>query len=263
MNIAERLAKYEQRGFSRETAAINVLLEEALQVLFSSFPDTFVFFGGASLVLFYGSPRHSGDLDLLVSTETPPSIDQLRQVLEQPLRAAAEALGILELGIEEPTRATGEFLKLAVTSGARILFTIDLTRMSSVIRSELVEFPLASDSMKYIAVPVPSRDLQLLFKAEAFLKRRFLKARDAFDIKLLRDSGAKLDGNLKAHLVDGAASERLEDPEFITSRIDQVNSRTCRPELQPYLPKDIYEELERIDFETLRETLRQLFSEWL
>lgn len=262
MNIAERLTKYEQRGFSRETAAINVLLEEALQVLFSSFPDTFVFFGGASLVLFYGSPRHSGDLDLLVSTETPPSVDQLRQVLEQPLRAAAETLGILELGIE-PARTTGEFLKLAVTSGALILFTIDLTRISSVIRSELVEFPLASDSMDYIAVPVPSRDLQLLFKAEAFLKRRFLKARDAFDIKVLRDSGAKLDENLKAHFVDGAASELLEDPEFITSRIDQVNSRTCKPELQPYLPKDIYEELERNDFETLRETLRQLFSEWL
>jgi hypothetical protein len=262
MNIAERLARYEQRGFSHENASVNVLLEETLQVLFSSFPDSFVFFGGASLVLFYGSPRHSGDLDLLVSTEAPPSVDQLRQVLEQPLSGAAETLGILKLGIE-PTRTTGEFLKLAVTSGARILFTIDLTRISSVIRSELVEFTLASDSMEYIAVPVPSRDLQLLFKAEAFLTRRFLKARDAFDIKLLMDSGAKLDKNLKAHLVDGAASERLEDREFITSRIDQVNSRTCKPELQPYLPKDIYQELESTDFETLRETLRQLFSEWL
>ena len=262
MNIAERLAKYEQRGFSRETAAVNVLLEEALQVLFSSFPDTFVFFGGASLVLFYGSPRHSGDLDLLVSAEAPPSAGELRQVLEQPLRAAAGTLGILELGIE-PARTTGEFLKLAVASGSRILFTIDLTRISSVIRSELVEFPLASDSMENIAVPVPSRDLQLLFKAEALLKRRFLKARDAFDIKLLMDSGAKLNESLKAHLVDGAASERLEDPEFIRLRIDQVNSQTCKPELQPYLPKDIYEELESTDFETLRETLRQLFSEWL
>lgn len=82
----------EQRGFSRETAAVNVLLEETLQILFSSFPDTFVFFGGASLVLFYGSPRHSGDLDLLINTETPPSADELQKVLEQPLRAAAETL---------------------------------------------------------------------------------------------------------------------------------------------------------------------------
>jgi hypothetical protein len=90
-----------------------------------------------------------------------------------------------------------------------------------------------------------------------------LKARDAFDIKLLRDSGANLDENLKAHLADGAASEKLDYPEFIAASVDQVNSRACRPGLQPYLPKDIYKELERTDFETLRETLRQLFSEWL
>ena len=262
MNIAERLAKYEQRGLVRETAAVNVLLEESLQILFSSFPDTFVFFGGASLVLFYGSPRHSGDLDLLISAETPPSADELQRVLEQPLRAAAETLGFWELGIE-PARTTGEFLKLAVKAGGQILFTIDLTRISAVIRSELVAFPLTSDSAERITVAVPSRDLQLLFKAEAFLKRPFLKARDAFDIKLLRDSGAELDDNLKAHLADGPAAERLEDPEFIARRIDQVNSRTCKPELQPYLPKDIYDELELVDFEPLRQTLRQLFSEWL
>lgn len=262
MNIAERLAKYEERDFSREIAAVNVLIEEALQILFSSFPDTFVFFGGASLVLFYESPRHSGDLDLLISAETPPDADALQQVLEKPLRATAETLGFVELTIE-PARTTGEFLKLAVKTGTQVLFTIDLTRISAIIRSELVQFPITSDSMERIAVPVPSRDLQLLFKAEAFLKRPFLKARDAFDIKLLRDSGAKLDDNLQAHLTDGPAAERLEDPEFIATRIDQVDSLTCKPELQPYLPKDIYEELERTDFEPLREALRQLFSEWL
>jgi hypothetical protein len=260
MNIAERLAKYEERDFSREIAAVNVLIEEALQILFSSFPDTFVFFGGASLVLFYESPRHSGDLDLLISAETPPDADALQQVLEKPLRATAETLGFVELTIES-ARTTGEFLKLAVKTGTRVLFTIDLTRISAIIRSELVQFPITSDSMQRIAVP--SRDLQLLFKAEAFLKRPFLKARDAFDIKLLRDSGAKLDANLQAHLMDGPAAERLEDPEFIAKRIDQVNSRTCKPELQPYLPKDIYDELEITDFEPLREALRQLFLEWL
>lgn len=117
--------------------------------------------------------------------------------------------------------------------------------------------------MQRTVVAVPSRDMQLLFKAEAFLKRPFLKARDAFDIKLLRDSGAKLDVNLRAHFADGPAAEKLDDPEFIAERIDQVNFRTGKPELQPYLPDDIYKELEGANFEPLRETLRQLFSEWL
>jgi len=132
MNIAARLARFEDRGFSRETAAVNVLLEQALQVLLSAFPDTFVFFG-----------------------------------------------------------------------------------------------------------------------------------RDAFDIKLLQNSGAVLSDALTVHLVDGSAAERLENPEFITHRIAQVSSRTCTPELQTYLPKDVFEELERSDFEPLRAALRQLFSAWL
>jgi nucleotidyltransferase AbiEii toxin of type IV toxin-antitoxin system len=190
MNIAERVEQYEKRGFARETAAVKVLLEEALQILLCSFPDTFIFFGGASLVLFYGSPRHSGDLDLLVSAEKPPNADELQRALEQPLRAAAETLGFSQLTIE-PVRSIGEFPKLAV-KGEQVLFTIDLTKISAVIRSELVSFPIPSDSKEHATVLVPSRGLQLLLKAEAFLKRPFLKTRDAFDIKLLCDSGASL-----------------------------------------------------------------------
>jgi hypothetical protein len=262
MNIAARLARFEDRGFSRETAEVNVLLEQALHVLVSTFPDTFVFFGGASLVLFYGSPRHSGDLDLVICTETAPSADAVQKALEGPLRTDAEILGYPGLTIE-PARTAGEFSKLAVRVGARILFTIDLTRISAVIRGELVEFPIESDSGEPVTVSVPSRHLQLLFKAEAFLRRPFLRARDAFDIKLLRDSGAVLSDSLKTHLADGAAAEQLEDPEFIAERIAQVNSRTCTPELQPYLSNDVYEELARSDFEPLRAALRDLFSEWL
>jgi hypothetical protein len=36
MNIAARLARFEDRGFNRETAAVNVLFEQALQVLLSA-----------------------------------------------------------------------------------------------------------------------------------------------------------------------------------------------------------------------------------
>jgi hypothetical protein len=171
-------------------------------------------------------------------------------------------LGYPRLTIE-PARSTGEFLKLAVRTGEQVLFTIDLTRIATVIRSELVHFPIPSDSKEQVTVPVPSRALQLLFKAEGFLKRPYLKTRDAFDIKLLRDSGASLDESLKAHQADGPAADRLEDPDFIAQRISRVNSKTCKPELQPYLPKQVYDELEKADFEPLRQALRGLFAEWL
>ena len=48
MTLAERLKKFRDRGFQAETAAVLVLIEEALHSLFKAFPDTFVLFGGAT-----------------------------------------------------------------------------------------------------------------------------------------------------------------------------------------------------------------------
>jgi hypothetical protein len=63
--------------------------------------------------------------------------------------------------------------------------------------------------------------------------------RDAFDIKVLKDSGAQLDGNLKFHLEDGVESDRLEDPDFINQRIAAVRPKRCESELREYLPEDV------------------------
>lgn len=63
--------------------------------------------------------------------------------------------------------------------------------------------------------------------------------------------------------MDGPASEKLEDPEFIARRIGQVNLQTCRPELEANLPAEIYEQLAKLDFEPLRAALKDLFSDWL
>ena len=64
MDIASRVAKYEERGFTPERAQVNVLMEAAAFAIFRDFPEAFVLFGGASLVLFHESMRHSADLDL-------------------------------------------------------------------------------------------------------------------------------------------------------------------------------------------------------
>jgi Nucleotidyl transferase AbiEii toxin, Type IV TA system len=75
MTLAERLKNFQDRGFRAETAAVLVLIEEALHSLFASFTDTFVLFGGATLVLFYGSQRPSGDIDLLVLKDSGAQLD--------------------------------------------------------------------------------------------------------------------------------------------------------------------------------------------
>jgi hypothetical protein len=42
-----------------------------------------------------------------------------------------------------------------------------------------------------------------------------------------------------------------------------VNSKNCRPELKSYLPQEVYDELEKADFESLRQALHELFADWL
>lgn len=133
-------------------------------------------------------------------------------------------------------------------------------RTSAVIKSELVEQPILTDEA---IVKYPTRNLLLLHKAEAFLGRKNVKCRDAFDIKVLRDSGAELDGNLKFHLQDGVVSDRLENPDFIHQRIAAVTPKRCEAELQQYLPEEVYRQLAESEFESLRQSLRDLFAEWL
>jgi hypothetical protein len=90
-----------------------------------------------------------------------------------------------------------------------------------------------------------------------------VKVRDVFDIKFLVEQGAKLDENLRAHLLDGRASEILEDADQINARIAQVTTNRCKSELQPVLPPHIYQELATRDFEPLRAVLRALFNDWI
>ena len=152
-------------------------------------------------------------------------------------------------------------LKINVESkDRRTLFTIDVSRTSTVIKSELVEHPILTEEA---IVKYPTRNLLLLHKAEAFLGRKNIKCRDAFDIKMLTDSAAELDGNLKFHLEDGVVSDRLEDPDFIYARIAAVTPRRCEAELKEHLPEEVYRQLANNEFESLRQSLRDLFAEWL
>jgi predicted nucleotidyltransferase component of viral defense system len=262
MNTREKLALYQARGFREEAAGVNVLIEVALGTLFSQFPDAFVFFGGASIAIFYGSERHSADLDLIAVGDELPSAEQVVSALLAPLKEVAEVLGFGGLRIEN-LKPSGDLAKLAVRAEERVVFTIDITKIASVIRSELVSLRLGIDDENAVSVRVPSKNLELLFKAEAFLARRTLKARDAFDIKLLTDAGAYLSDHLKAHLSDGPGVERLEDSDALASRIAQVNARICRPELRLNLPDHVYRALEKRDFKPLREALEKLFANWL
>ena len=156
------------------------------------------------------------------------------------------------------------YLKLEITSmDGRTLFTVDLGGLASVLASGIEEHTMEAVSLnKRATVRYVAKDHLLLQKAEAFVFRRGVKARDAYDIKLLMGAGARLSGELRNHLTDTLVMREIGRDELM-ERIEQVAPALCRGQLAEVLPSDLYKELEQAEFAPLRGALWELFEEWL
>lgn len=262
MDIASRIAKYEDRGFTRERAEINVLMEAAAFAIFKDFPDAFVLFGGATLVLYHESVRHSADLDLMSRGVETPSRREIVASLERdlaPLSAILE-MGTLRFGTDTSESFEGRIF--VTTDSGRRLFRVDLSGLGSAIESEIENHRIEGETGISVVVKSASKELLLLQKAEAFLLRRAVKARDAYDAHLLQSLGAAMSIHLRAHLQDTMLANEI-DSHAIANRIDRVDKNLCREELKPILPPDVYAALEGAEFEPLREALNRLYGELL
>ena len=77
--------------------------------------------------------------------------------------------------------------------------------------------------------------------------RRIVKARDAYDTRVLLQKGALLSTNLRAHLQDVIHANEI-DGGGISERIALINLDLCSFELKPILPPEIYMPLEESEF---------------
>lgn len=260
MNLQARIERYLKRGFQQAEAEILVLIEEGASALFSAFPERFILFGGATLVLFYDSPRLSRDLDLLAKVDELPSAQEIQKVVEASIQPLAEIFGLGKIECQHDG-TNKDFIKIWVQANQRRLFSIDLTRIGgTVLKSEVVQQTIAGDKEK--TVVTPSANYLLFQKCETFLDRRYIKSRDAFDIDVLLSKGAKLYDNLTAHLDDFIQMREL-DAESIRSRIGSVDTRLCTVELRAVLPDELFTALAREDFKRLRQSLETVFANWL
>jgi Nucleotidyl transferase AbiEii toxin, Type IV TA system len=260
MNLQARVDRYRERDFQSSDAEILVFIEESAVALFTLFPGQFILFGGATLVLFYGSPRLSRDLDLLASAGPLPKAEDVQAVVRSRIQPLAEVFGLGQLELRQDI-ANPDFIKHWVLANQKPLFSIDLTRIGrNILESQIVKKTI-TDSPE-ITVPTPNANYLLFQKCETFLGRRHVKTRDAFDIHLLLWRGAQLDKTLRPHLEDFIAMNEL-GRESIKLRIDAVTAKLCTVELRPVLPLPLFEQLEKEGFEPIRQSLRTVFAYWL
>src|SRR5947208_4789325 len=139
MNVQDRINRYRERGFQELEAEILVLMEESAVALFTSFPDHFILFGGATLVLFYESPRLSRDLDFLASPGPLPKTEDVQAVVRSRIQPLAEIFGLGQLDFRQDI-ANPDFVKQWVLANQKPLFSIDLTRIGgSVLETQIVK----------------------------------------------------------------------------------------------------------------------------
>jgi hypothetical protein len=255
MNLAEQVEALVSKGFAVERAEIIVLMREAAIVLFDAFPDTLLLVGGANLLLFHDSVRHSSDLDLVPIGQLP-TFDVLQDVVQDGLGPLAKLLYLNPLAVDRVNAG------LIVRSREKQLFSIDIGGVGSVITTNNDTHRLEATGMDRAAdVRSASRDQLLLLKAEAFLFRRKIKARDAYDIMGLLNRGAEFSGNLKQHLEDQITGEF--NSETIRERIDLLTPALCRTDLESFIPKNVYRGLEESGFTPLRDAVSKIFADWL
>jgi hypothetical protein len=231
------------------------MMRAAAGVLFRDFPDSFLLFGGATLVLFHQSPRHSADLDLLEAGD-PPNLEAVRDSLANGIGPIAEALNQDPLEIE-----IGQEL-FVKNRNRKVLFTVDINKFGSVIDSEIEEHAVSIDDDSIAQVKAASREFLLLQKSECFLLRKNVKARDAFDVYQLRSSGVALSQNLRSHLEDTLISNEIE-AEGIVEKVKLIDEKRCRGELESFLPSELFNALARNGFQPLRDVLLDLYRAWL
>jgi nucleotidyltransferase AbiEii toxin of type IV toxin-antitoxin system len=262
MSLGAQIATLRERGFTAEQAEVITLMTVTAGVLFQDFPNSFVLFGGATLLLFHQSLRHSGDLDLLSITDEPPKSEAIQASLANGIRPAAAALNLGPLQFENVSIGNLDPKLWVKSRNGRYLFRVDLNRFGSVLESEVEEHVVAIDDETLAKVKSVSLDFQLLQKAECFLLRKVLKTRDGYDIHLLKKLGAVLDNNLKNHLADTLTSYEIE-AEDIKDRIGHVDEKRCGHELRSVLPPDVFESLAKESFRPLRDALHELYAEWV
>src|SRR5580704_1060256 len=262
MNLAEQIDQLVGRGFSEERAETIVLMREAAIIISDAFPETLVLVGGANLVLFQDGVRHSADLDFFPVTGELPDVVKLSEVLLTDLAPLAKLLNLHPLNLKTISSQEGQIKLMLSSNNGTALFTVDITKIGSVLNSGIDELPLEATAVNREAnIKFVSRDQLLLNKAETFLLRRNLKTRDAYDAMDLLAKGASLTGNLRNHLEDVLYGEF--DADRIRERIGQVDAKRCRAELKDTLPDEIYQNLEKQDFQPLRDALTRIFHDWL
>jgi hypothetical protein len=133
--------------------------------------------------------RHAPEYPLSRTSEIP-SREEIIVSVEKDLTPLGQAMGVGILQFELDKSNSQEGRIYVNKADKERLFRIDLSNLGSAIESEIENHPIVEEFGISAVIKSATKELLLLQKAEAFLLRRNVKARDAYDVHVLRKVGA-------------------------------------------------------------------------
>ncbi len=255
--IADRLAAGQNRlkdTILKEVLHANILL--ALQK--SELGKSLVLQGGTALRLCYGNQRYSEDLNFVRNMPLNPThFEHFKETLKASL---AEKFA-LSVRVSDPKRSMNERTTAKSVAVHRWIATIEIEKegtRNQKLHIEIADIPAYDARPRMInslysqfgagavVLNVSSEREILADKVIAIAGRRYIKARDIWDIKWLRDKGIDLHhGWVRSkaadyHLIDGGDIKPLIDR--LNTRINDLAStethRKFKQEMRRFLAKE-------------------------
>lgn len=267
MVIADRLAAGQNK--LKDTILKEVLHADILMAIHqSALSKSLVFQGGTALRMCYGNERYSEDLDFVRNAPLDPAhFEKFKEVLKTSMAEKYE----LNVRITGPKRPLNERSTENSIVVHRWIATIEIGKpgaKNQKIHVEVADIPaydarprmIKSSYAQYgasaVMLNVSSEKEILADKVIAVAGRDYIKGRDIWDIKWLRDKGVELNHDwvrrkaMDYHLVDGSDMSLLIDrlktrihdlalPEIHKSFVDEMSRFLAKAQADQWLSDEI------------------------
>lgn len=247
MDIADRLAA--GQGRLRDTILKEVLHTDILMALQASgFARSLVFQGGTALRLCYGNERYSEDLDFVRNAPLEPAqLETFKKILEATIvekHGLTVRIADAKQSLDERTtehsiivHRWSAVIELPSPSARNQRINIEVADVPAYdARPRMIRSPYPQYNTSSVMLNVSSEKEILADKVIAVAGRNYIKARDLWDIKWLRDKGVELNHDwvrrkaVDYHLIDeqlgkGKSQGRADMSRFIErlkSRSDEL-----------------------------------------
>ena len=253
MDLWEQIRRQaREQGVAEDHALGSALARESLLWFFRAFPDLAIFIGGNVLHLLYDSPRYSRDVDFFPLRKLHSAdLAKISASLERRLLPLAALLRQpIDCRVRSPEPAT-----IDIRLASRRMVVLEFSRIAGAVGRTETKL-LRSESLASEVVVCPVLDELLFLKIKTLLKRKFLKARDVFDLWYLLNLEARLDKREFEHWL---ALEEIEDQD-IQRRLKLISPSRLEADLAPLLPTPWLRKFRNDNYASLLRTVRSLLE---